>query len=564
MLLLGLFGQKSFATSGRSDPATLLGAADQCRNTLVASEKLRKFRHHWLNCIHRYERIIRSHPGTDEAAWALYHAGGLYVGLYRYSFESQDLDRAVELYRSLAEEYPDHRLADDGQYKIGEILYRYRKDPAKAYVEFLKVKIRYPSGDMVPGATEMLEHLEKELQKKEEEGAAQAPPPVPRSNLMRVTDIRHWSTHNYTRVVVDLSGPVSYEHHLLPADVNHQKPPRVYLDLKETRIPRDIDPVVPIPGDLLQRARAAQYDRDTVRVVLDIEKMDDYKVFHLYDPFRIVIDAHGLEKAPPPPEKAPPTKKKDPDMAKSPPSPTPEETMSLAGQLGLGVRRIVIDPGHGGKDPGCEGPGQAQEKHITLSVAKILAERLRRTGCEVFLTRDRDIFLPLERRTAIANMKKADLFISLHVNALKDRRVHGVETYFLNMATDHQAVMVAARENAASEKSISDLQAILNDLMLNTKIHESDRLARKVQEGMYSSLKRAYPTVRNLGVKQAPFYVLIGAQMPAILVEMGFITNPAEAKNLQNRAYQEKLAEGIMAGIEAYMRSMHRAAFTGS
>jgi N-acetylmuramoyl-L-alanine amidase len=156
-------------------------------------------------------------------------------------------------------------------------------------------------------------------------------------------------------------------------------------------------------------------------------------------------------------------------------------------------------------------------------------------------------------------MKKADLFISLHVNSYKQKRVHGLETYFLNLATDARAVMVAARENATSEKNISDLQKILNDLMLNTKITESSRLAREVQRGMIGRTKKRYTGVRDLGVKQAPFYVLIGAEMPAILVETGFITNTKERRRLLSKKYQESLADGIVSGIERYIKSIEQA-----
>ena len=223
------------------------------------------------------------------------------------------------------------------------------------------------------------------------------------------------------------------------------------------------------------------------------------------------------------------------------------------------VKRIVIDPGHGGKDPGCRIGGR-YEKDITLSIARLLARKLReKIGCEVFLTRDKDTFLSLEQRTAIANMKKADLFISLHVNAHKDQRIHGLETYFLNMATDQSAILVAARENAASEKSISDLQAILNDLMLNTKINESSRLAHNVQNGMVGDVKKVYAGIRSLGVKQAPFYVLIGAEMPAVLVEVGFLSNSSERNRLVDKKYQESITDGIYAGIRSYIESIDQA-----
>jgi N-acetylmuramoyl-L-alanine amidase len=237
----------------------------------------------------------------------------------------------------------------------------------------------------------------------------------------------------------------------------------------------------------------------------------------------------------------------------------PDSRVSLARQLGLNVSRVVIDPGHGGKDPGCRVRGGIEEKDITLKIAKLLVKKLEQElGCKVFLTRDKDTYLPLERRTAIANMKKADLFISLHVNAHRNSRIHGLETYFLNIATDEGAVMVAARENATSQKNISDLQLILNDLMLNTKILESSRLAYQIQKGMVSGLERHYSSVRDLGVKQAPFYVLIGAEMPAVLIEVGFLTNPMDKKMLLSKKYQERVADGISRGIKDYIASIEK------
>jgi N-acetylmuramoyl-L-alanine amidase len=223
--------------------------------------------------------------------------------------------------------------------------------------------------------------------------------------------------------------------------------------------------------------------------------------------------------------------------------------------LGLGVRKIVIDPGHGGKDPGCFVDG-IEEKTIVLELAKAMAGKIKeKLQCETVLTRDKDLFVPLERRTAFANMHKADLFISLHINAHKQDDVHGLETYFLNMATDERAVMVAARENATSE-NISDLQKILNDLMLNTKISESSKLAHEVQKGILLDVKKRFDKVRDLGVKQAPFYVLIGAEMPAVLVEVGFITNDMEKKRLLSKPYIEALANGLVAGIERYVKGI--------
>ena len=200
-----------------------------------------------------------------------------------------------------------------------------------------------------------------------------------------------------------------------------------------------------------------------------------------------------------------------------------------------------------------------KEKDIVLKVAQKLAKHLKETtSYQVVLTRTKDVFIPLEKRTAMANTHKADLFISIHVNAHADQTSSGIETYFLNLATDADAMRVAALENASSNHSIGELQDILSSLMNNSKIDESSRLARFVQSNLINGLKSTYKP-RDLGVKQAPFYVLIGAEMPAILAELSFITNPAECKLLQDDTHLEKLAKQLAGGIVAYIDHHHAA-----
>jgi N-acetylmuramoyl-L-alanine amidase len=536
---------------------TLLKQADASRDGLFASAEKRKYRHNWLRCIQKYDRISTLYPEDEAAPWALFKEADLYQRLYRYSGQSKDLDKSIALFRKVAETYETHRLADDAQYRVGEIFYYQKKDMAQAYVEFLRVDIKYPTGDMRSKARAMLEKSSALLGKKEEARLAKNNERDP-SKPVLVTDIRHWSTQNYTRVVVDMQDRITYRHHLLRRDPAHNKPERLYLELVNARVSREIDSSIPIKGDLLQRVRAGQYQKDCVRVVLDINSIGSYNIFHLYDPFRIVVDVkkgdeQKEEQEPKPVLNNRPVRK---GIRKSS---EPDTDVSLARQLGLNVKRIVIDPGHGGKDPGCY-RGKIREKDIVLSLARRLADKIKKeTGCEVSLTRNQDVFLPLERRTAIANMRKADLFISLHVNAHRNSGVHGIETYFLNMATDENAVMLAARENATSEKNISDLEKIINDLMLNTKIHESNRLAHQVEKGLVSDLHGRFRTVKSLGVKQAPFYVLIGAEMPAILVEVGFITNQLERKRLETPGYQDEVVQGICDGIKGYMNSIDQA-----
>ena len=546
------------STKSPSKATILLKRADRCRARLLASKKKKKYRHYWLRCINHYAHVAKAYPKSSEAAFALYREARLYAMLYIYSGLDKDLGKALSLYRKIVEKYPSHRIADDAQYRIGEIYYKYKKDPAKAYVEFLRVGIKFPSSDSRPKAEKMLDKLAVQLKKKDLMKEVAEAKKYDGGGLAKVKDIRHWSTPNYTRVVVDLDRPVGYQHHLLKEDISTGKPRRIYIDIKGARVGSDIDTRIPIKDGLLQRARAGQYASSMVRVVLDLASIGGYKVFHLYDPFRIVVDVKRApgdrRKGPATPSRTTKRKVRKGIRRKE----KPDTAITLARQLGLNVNRIVIDPGHGGKDPGCYQGRACKEKDIVLRIAKILAGKLRKKlGCEVFLTRTKDVFLPLERRTAIANMKKADLFISLHVNAHRKRWVHGIETYYLNMATDERAVLVAARENATTQKNISDLQAILNDLLLNTKIHESSRLAHEIQKGMTSELRRRYRNIRSLGVKQAPFYVLIGAQMPSVLIETGFLTNPTERKRLLSPTYEARLAEGIAKGIKSYIDSIN-------
>jgi N-acetylmuramoyl-L-alanine amidase len=350
---------------------------------------------------------------------------------------------------------------------------------------------------------------------------------------------------------------------MLEKDPAANKPYRLYIDFDKSRLGEGIKKFIPINDNLLIDARASQYQSDLVRVVVDIKSFGTYKIFPIRNPFRTIIDVWGGDDS----QKY--TKKAEEKLAeiklpKDEPEPknvVPEKTPSrtkptdIAKSLALGVRRIVIDPGHGGKDAGAVGYHKnVLEKNIVLSIGKRLARRIRQElGCEVIMTRTTDRFIGLEERTAIANTKNADLFISIHTNAHTNRRAYGIETYFLNLATDDDAIRVAARENATSRKNISDLEKILNDLMQNAKINESSRLAAHVQKSLYEGMKRRYGNIKNKGVKQAPFYVLLGAQMPSILVETSFISHKRECERLNNPVYQEHLCDAIVSGIRKYI-----------
>ncbi len=214
----------------------------------------------------------------------------------------------------------------------------------------------------------------------------------------------------------------------------------------------------------------------------------------------------------------------------------------------------MLDPGHGGRDPGAVAFG-LQEKTVALNIARKLKAIFEKQDPElkVGLTRSSDRFIPLRKRPRLAKKFGADLFISIHVNANPIKRFHGVETYFLNLTDNADALQVAARENASTSKSISDLNDILGDLLRDTNIVESSTLAKTLQTSLVGTL-RLQNRVRNLGVKQAPFLVLMGAEMPSVLVEVGFITNRGENKRLKKKSYQRRIAYGIHAGLQNYIK----------
>jgi N-acetylmuramoyl-L-alanine amidase len=245
-------------------------------------------------------------------------------------------------------------------------------------------------------------------------------------------------------------------------------------------------------------------------------------------------------------------KPENPDIHEA--RPTASGDRSLIRALGLKIGRIVIDPGHGGHDTGTIGPNGLQEKDLVLEVGRRLGRLLEtRLGAEVVYTRKDDTFIPLETRTAIANQQRADLFISIHANSSQDSAARGVETYYLNFTSSPEALEVAARENAVSEKSIYELQDLVKKIALKEKIEESREFAGDVEESLHSGLAAKSPAIRDRGVKKAPFIVLIGANMPSILAEISFVSNPTDEHRLETSEYRQRIAESLYRGIAKYV-----------
>jgi N-acetylmuramoyl-L-alanine amidase len=344
-----------------------------------------------------------------------------------------------------------------------------------------------------------------------------------------------------------------------------ENPSRLFLDLKGTRtVSKLVDATFQYDSDVVREIRLGRHPANTIRIVLDLEGVGHYSVFTLYEPYRIVIDcerAGGKRLGPFSDGVGPKENAAPPSHARAPVAPAVNSggTFSVARQLGLGVSRIVIDAGHGGHDPGATAFG-ILESTLVLDVALRLEKLLQqRPGFETVLTRRDDEYVSLEQRTEIANRDSADLFLSIHANASADGTAHGVETYFLNFALNRQAEAVAARENAASGKTMNSLTGIVKAITLNSKLNESKDFAGLVQQSLVRGLRPSNRLLKDLGVKQAPFMVLIGAAMPSILAEISFVTNRQEARLLKTPAYRQKIAEALLAGILKYQSSLKKA-----
>jgi len=573
-------------------------------NQLELDPALGKDRANWLTGTRNFRRIHLAQKKGPLGSTSLYLEAKMSRRMFDQFKFPIDLENAVEQFTEVATLYPANSLADDALFEAAEAALLGKGTAQQATGLYQKIVEVYPKSDQYPKALARLQRLEE----KRLEAATPAPVGGPETrHLIQMAPVKYWSSAGYTRIVIQTAAPVSYNSSLL--DKSGAQPQRLNIDFANCYLPLTLRNPVAIAEGLLKEIRPGQFSDDTVRVALDISSLTEYKVFSLNDPFRVVIDIHGSlpanssnpiptvpnlaqgqPEAPKPesplesPEGAekmiapakPGTvdkaviagigeiisledqKKRSPKVAAVSKT-TGSDKISLAQQLGLGIRKIVIDPGHGGKDPGAMAFG-LKEKDIVLKVSKKIAKILKTTyRYEVAMTRSKDVYIPLEERTALANSQNSDLFLSIHVNAHPDKTIGGIETYFLNLATNADAMRVAALENATSTHNINELQDILANLMKNSKIDESSRLAQFVQTNLIAGVEQQYKT-RNLGVKQAPFYVLIGAEMPAILAEISFITNPEEARLLQDEHYLDKISQQIAAGIAAYVDHHHTAA----
>jgi len=444
-------------------------------------------------------------------------------------------------------------LSADAFWQFGDT-----RDRATALGMFARLQTEYPTSSLIARIASVSARLT---------GSPASP-----DHLTTLKAVRREVLRGVVRLTLELEHEATFYEERLSA------PPRVFIDLDNTLAVGALrDATILFQGDIVQRARIGRQPNNRTRVVFDLEGAGRYSVYSLYNPYRVVIDFERPQPAESPAMRAATTSDaetglgntaSEPAAAQVAPTRTARGTppvaatanasggFSLSRQLGLGISRVVIDPGHGGRDPGAQVRG-LNEAELALDIAIRLERLLRKEpGVEVVLTRRTNTYVALEERTAIANNSHADLFLSIHVNATKNANVRGFETYFLNFAPNPEAEAVAARENAGSAGTMGNLNDIVEAITLNNKIDESRDFAAMIQVSMQDRLREADHSVRNLGVKQAPFMVLIGATMPSALAEVSFLSNRDEAALLRTQKYRQQIAEALLSGVMRYQQSL--------
>ena len=541
-----------------------------------------------------YEAIVAQYPASAYSDNALWQAGHLALDAFWRFGEVQDKETCIRLLQRLAASYPTSRLAK----QVPEELRRAAPPPPSPAATSV------PAGDLRP--------------RPQPPSPAQPPSPRSTTSIATIREIRRVVLPDAVRVTIELDSEVPFHDERIPdparvfLDLPGTKPAATLVDrtlrfesdadiVRQVRIgrhPNNITRVVldaagvtsysvyplygpyrlvidcvrertttapPVPAPslpappvaaLLNARRSPIWQRTAPAVTPQHGVILASARSSAAEPVAPPAPAHAAAAGPPPAPAPALSARPTTESSAEPPARNVAGGLSIARQLGLGVSRIVIDPGHGGHDPGAKGKG-VTEAELVLDVALRLEKLLQNIpGVEVLLTRRTDDFIPLPERTAIANREGADLFLSIHANASTAAQAHGIETYFLNFANNQSAAAVAARENATSAQAMGALPDLVKAIALSNKLDESRDFATQVQRAMVDRLKPSNRLLRDLGVKQAPFVVLIGAVMPSVLAEISFVTNPQEAKLLKGNVYRQRIAEALFNAIRKYQTSL--------
>ena len=531
-----------------------------------------------------YEGVVRRYPRSGYSDNALWQGANLALLAFERFGQPADRQTALRLLEQLRTQYPSSSLVARAADALRQVeTARAAPSPAPPAAKAAPrgaastpAPAPPPLAAVPPAAIERPAALPVLVEPSAVPEVREAPSSTDEagSSVVTIRDIRRTDLPDGVRISIEMDGESLYRTERL------ENPRRVFFDLRNTRTILSLqDATVKFGDDIVREVRFGRHPRDTTRIVMDLKDVEDYSVFTLYSPFRLVVDFRrsstaarpasppaapssdlltAAAKEPVPLIARPVAPAAAPPLAPPPASPSTNANgqFSIARQLGLGVSRIVLDAGHGGHDPGAKANGISESELVLDVTLRLRALLEKQPGMEVTLTRDKDVFVPLEERTAIANREGADLFLSIHANASRNMNARGIETYFLNFASNREAEAVAARENSASGRTMHSLPTIVRAIALNNKIDESRDFASMVQQSMVKRLSARNKDVRDLGVKQAPFVVLIGASMPSVLAEISFVTHKEEAALLKSPAYRQQIAESLLEGVLRYQRSL--------
>ena len=562
-------GQTVFAASS---PASIdYEKARSSYHSFFQSKKGMHRRDQWISIIRKFGLVYKKHFPSNEAYKAIFTTGDLYEQLYSISRRDKDLDAALEAYKKTVKEFKPGRLTDDALYRQGEIFFN-RGEYDAALNSFEKVLTLLPKGDVVAKARSRIPHVKsfvstsyvakKVFFKKTKKNISR----LNKNSSLTVGKKLILEKINYTvgsdsvRVEVHTNEAVTFSQGRL------SEPERVYINFNETQLADSVTKNIKIGSRFLKGLRLSQFDKKNTRLVFDLNESNNLKIGVWPEGSKLFIELSD--------EKLPKMKVvskpkvfvKSKNIAPVKKNKSNKEPSKVAVKVSKNrsflldnkkAPLIVIDAGHGGKDLGAKGHRGLREKDVNLAIALRLKDILKsRYKYRVILTRKNDIFIPLPGRGKIANDSNADVFISVHANAASRRGAHGIETYYLGSGHNEEAKATAARENGKLVKSVKDdqTQEILASMISTTKINKSSRLASSIQTQLYQSMRKKYSGIKNLGVKEGPFFVLHDTNMASILVEVGFVTNLREESRLKQSSYLDRLASSIAKGIAKFVQ----------
>ncbi|RYZ37035.1 MAG: N-acetylmuramoyl-L-alanine amidase [Myxococcaceae bacterium] len=595
--VLMLMAPNAVGASKRNEAEEAYQQARRAYYALKDDASRRKLRHHWLNVVHRFEAVASHFPKSDRAPDALFTAGDLLQELSRISFVEEDLQSAISDYSKLLEAHPKHRLADDAALALARIHVNRLDKPEAARKVLTESLTTNPKGDQGKELKALLASLPASNKAPSVKPTVKPLPPTRSPQGTAVAEASAQDRSALVDAITKLAREPSPTLPRLDPSVPAKEPAVVIADAPtvadkameakdtakaptEVKAPESKAPeaVASLRGTVLQPVVKPDARAESPSVAT--------KPSAVPAPPAASTDSAVVASRPEPKQAEPEVVASKPPrpvtVSAMPEAPRPVMTpvdsqvaqarlravakqsrnaeLTLAEQLGLKVRRVVIDPGHGGHDSGAVGKEGTMEKEVALAISRKVADGLREKGLEVVLTRDDDTFIRLEDRAKLANEAHGDLFISVHCNSAATHKLRGIETYTLNTSADRYSIRLAARENASSEKGISDLQFILADLATKANTEESSRLANSVQHSLVTGLSTKYDGIKDLGHKEALFYVLLGAKMPAILVETSFLSHAEDEKRLASERYQDEVAKNIVLGVEEFLGDRRRVA----